>query len=418
MPSPSLSPKPPPPAAPVLAPAAAVSASASVPPVTLRPVHPPAPPVAGWTAALESVLRHPRNIRVEYQPIVDLQRGVVRGYEALARFPETVGVGPRDWFDAAARLGCAGALEAQVVQAAFVVRPLLARERFIAVNLSPAALLSPEVDAVFAAERSLERIVVEIVEQEDGVDSETLRPRLDALRERGARIAVDDCGAGYRSLDRVVALRPHLVKVDGALGGGDGDDYDQARLDMIGTLCELAAGLDAWVVAKGVETTAQLDALVRLGVPLGQGYALGRPSPVMRELDRALAAQMRRHAPGAVEGHRVQSLVEHVPAVATAGGSDAGAVAATFARDRHLEHVVVLASDGRPAGVVDRPAHERGTQPRRPLCVLGAMSVTDAARRAMARPLEARFDPVVCVDPRGAYAGIVPIDRMVAALVR
>lgn len=373
-----------------------------------------APPAAGWTAALESILRHPRNIRVEYQPIVDLQRGVVRGYEALARFPEASGVGPRDWFAAAARLGCAGALEAQVMQAALVVRPLLTGERFVAVNLSPAALLSAEVAAVLAAERSLKRIVVEIVEQDDGVDEEALRPRLDALRERGALVAVDDCGAGYRSLDRVVALRPHLVKVDGALG--DGDEHDPARAEMIGTLCELAAGLDAWVVAKGVETTAQLDALVRLGVPLGQGFALGRPSPMLGELDRALAAQMRRHAPGAVEAHRVESLAEHVPAVATAAGPDA--VAGTFAADRHLEHVVVLTADGCPSGVVDRPAHERGTLPRRPLCVLGAMSVTDAARRAMARPLQTRFDPVVCVDPRGAYAGIVPIDLMVAALVR
>lgn len=408
----SLKPLPPSPLSPpVLAPSAVVTPMS----VAAGPARASAPPADGWMAALESILRHPRNIRVEYQPIVDLQRGVVRGYEALARFPEASGVGPRDWFAAAARLGCAGALEAQVMQAALVVRPLLTGDRFVAVNLSPAALLSAEVAAVLAGERSLRRIVVEIVELQDGVDDEALRPRLDVLRERGALIAVDDCGAGYRSLDRVVALRPHLVKVDGSLG--DDDEHDPARADMIGTLCELAAGLDAWVVAKGVETTAQLDALVRLGVPLGQGFALGRPSPMLGELDRALAAQMRRHAPpGAVEAHRVESLAEHVPAVATAAGPDA--VAGTFAADRHLEHVVVLTPDGRPSGVVDRPAHARGTLPRQPLCVLGAASVTDAARRAMARPLQTRFDPVVCVDPRGAYAGIVPIDRMVAALVR
>ncbi len=367
-----------------------------------------------WVGALKKILAAPNSVRVHYQPIVDLQRGVVRGYEALARFPDAAGVQPRDWFDAAARLGFSGALEAQLTQAALVSRPLLTRDRFIAVNVSPAALLSDEVTAVLAAEASLEHIVLEVVDQNDGADVDDLRFRLDELRARQALIAVDDAGSGYSSLDRVIALRPHFVKVDGSVIAGI--ERDPGRVEMIRTLGELAARLDARVVAEGIETTEQLDTLVRLGVPMGQGFALGRPAPTMGELNRTVATHMRQRTSGGVSAQQLGALVELAPAVPLSCGP--AAVAQVFAGQPHLEHAVVLATDGRPAGVIDRPAHERGTLPRLPLCLLGVLPVADAARRAMARPLATRFDPVVAVDQQGAYLGVVPIDRIVGALAR
>lgn len=368
----------------------------------------------GWTLALQRILAEPQCVRVHYQPIVDLQRGIVRGYEALARFPEADGIGPRDWFDAAARLGFAGALEAQLMQAALVTRPLLVRDRFIAVNVSPAALLSHEVQAVLAAERSLEQLVVELVDMEDGADPDAVVAMLGTLRARGVMVAVDDAGAGSGTLERVGRLRPHFVKVDGSLITGI--EHDDARAEMVRTLGEFATRLDAWVVAEGIETPEQLDALVRLGVPLGQGYALGHPTAAMGELDRELAGRMRRRTLTGVAVDRLTGLLNKAPSVPHAGGPNA--VTEAFARTPEADHVVTVGSDGRPVGVLDRPAHERGTTPRPPLCLLGVMPVADAARRAMARPLATRYDPVAVVDQRGAYTGVVSIDRIVGVLAR
>lgn len=369
-----------------------------------------------WVSALEHILAEPQCVRVHYQPIADLQRGTVRGYEALARFPETANVRPRDWFDAAARLGFAGALEAQLIEAALVARPLLTRDRFIAVNVSPAALLSAEVRAVLAAEPSLDRLVVEVVDQPDGADQGAVIAVLAELRRRGAMVAVDDAGPGARSLDRVAALRPNFVKVDGSVIAGIAEDAQRAT--AIRALGEFAAGLDAWIVAEGIETPAQLDVLVRLGVPLGQGYALARPAAALGELDRGVAARMRGSGtlgPSAAP-ERITGLVEPAPSVPVAGGP--AAVTASFQAHPEAAHVAVVAPDGHPCGVIDRPAHQRGTLPRTPLCLLADMPIADAARRAMARPLSTRFDPIAVVGHDDAYVGLVPIDRIVGALAR
>ena len=364
-----------------------------------------------WSSALQRVLAEPRRVRVHYQPIVDLQRGSIRGYEALARFPEAPALSPRAWFDAAERLGCAGALEAQLIQAALVAGPLLVRNRFVSVNVSPAALLSAEVQTALGAERRMQHIVVEITDGAEA-DPTAVRAAVDALRAAGAAIAVDDTGAGVDSLDRVVALRPHYIKVAGRVIAGI--DSDRTRVAMVETLAQLATKLDSWLIAKAVETDEQLDVLVRLGVPFGQGFALGHPAPAMAELSPDVKARIRRRSLSAAQVAALAALVERVPAV----GASPQAVAAAFASDRQLEYVVCVDSGSYPLGVLDRPAHERGTAPRPPLYLPASISLHEGARRAMARPLSTRFDAIVIVDEDGAYAGLVPIDRLVSALTR
>jgi len=376
------------------------------------PIESPKTSDAAWTAALQRVLAEPQRLRVHYQPIVDLQRGTVRGYEALARFAESPEVTPRAWFDAAARLGVSGALEAQVVQAALLSRPLLVRQRFVAVNISPAALLSSEVQAVLGSERRLEHLVVEVVDRDDGADPRVVRAAVDALRAAGARIAVDETLDAAGALDRVVGLRPDFIKINGRIVHGI--EHDPTRVEMVRTLSQLATRLDAWLVAAQIESEAQLDAIIRLGVPYGQGYVLGRPAPAMSELAADIRARVRRQALPTAHVSGLTALLERAPAVTTSRR----AVTEAFEGAPLLEHVVCVDSDDRPLGVVDRPAHERGGAPRPPMCLPETMTLHDAASRAMARLLESRFDPIVVVDDEGSYIGLVPLDRIVSALAR
>ncbi len=368
---------------------------------------------AAWALALQRVLAEPQRIRVHYQPIVDLRRGVVRGYEALARFPEAPEVPPRAWFDAAARLGYAGAFEAQVVQAALVARPLLVRDRFVAVNVSPAALLSAEVQTALGSERRLEHIVVELTDHVDGADPASVRAAVDALRAAGGGIAIDEAGAASNSLERVMAVRPHYIKVSGSVVAGVAQDL--TRVSVIESLSELATRLDSWLIGKGVETEAQLQTLMRLGVPFAQGYYLGHPAPAMAELAPGIRAIIRQQAmETGTEVAILAGVLDQVMAVE----ASPQAVADAFVADPQLEYVVCLGGDHKPLGVLDRPAHDRGNSPRPPMILPTSMPLNEAARRAMSRGLATRYDPIVCVADDGLYAGVVQIDRLVLALTR
>jgi EAL domain-containing protein (putative c-di-GMP-specific phosphodiesterase class I) len=98
---------------------------------------------------------------------------------------------------------------------------------------------------------------------------------LDRFRDRGARVCLDDLIATTADLDRIVSLRPDLVKVDRSLVAGC--DTDPDKVADIERLLAFAAGYGVEVCAEGVETVEELVTLRRLGMPFVQGYLLGRP---------------------------------------------------------------------------------------------------------------------------------------------
>jgi EAL domain-containing protein (putative c-di-GMP-specific phosphodiesterase class I) len=107
-------------------------------------------------------------------------------------------------------------------------------------------------------------------------DYDALSAALRSYRRAGLRLAVDDAGAGYASLRHVLAMQPDLVKVDMALIRGA--DTDVARRTLLSALAGFAADTGCGLVAEGVETTAELDAVHSCGITLVQGFALARPS--------------------------------------------------------------------------------------------------------------------------------------------
>jgi len=364
--------------------------------------------------AIAEVLEHPERLRPLFQPIVDLERGTVCGYEILARFPAAPHLSPDVWFAAARRHGLEGRLESVVVREALAARAVLAPGCFLSLNASPAALLSDEVREAFAEGGRLEPLVVEVTEQSDA-DLRALREALDELRDHGAQVAVDDAGSGYASLGRITALRPQVVKIDRALVSDL--HVDPAKAAVVQALCELAGRIDAWVVAEGIERQEEVDALLRLRVPLGQGFAFGRPSPAMAEVDAALAELLGDRPVDPLDTDAVGALVEPVPTLPDRASRRA--LDTLFARRPRPEAVALVDREGRAAGLALRGEHARGLPPVRTLLVVGAsMPIAAVARRAMARPLARRFDPVVCADGAGRLCGLVRVERLVDALAR
>jgi EAL domain-containing protein (putative c-di-GMP-specific phosphodiesterase class I) len=353
-------------------------------------------------AAAETRVR-PGVLRMDFQPIVDTARGTVVGYESLARFAGPPHVPPDQWFAQARAAGVGAELEAHALHTALAARSTLPANCFLSVNVGPDALLSAPVAAVFAEAGDLRGVVVEITEEAPVACYDALVAAVAPLRAAGAQLAVDDAGAGFASLKHVMVLRPDFVKVDRDLVAGV--DTDETKAAVVEALGMFTSRLDAWLVAEGVETTAELDRLLSLRVPLAQGYGLGLPRPVMGPADLDAVALCRRRMSVAGYGGFFD-LAEHAPRV----GAAADAMRA-FAGDPALGWVVVVDEYDRPVVLVGRRGR---THP--PLRVLPTERLPDVARRVAARPTDERHTPMVLCDERGRLVGLVTVERMLCRL--
>jgi EAL domain-containing protein (putative c-di-GMP-specific phosphodiesterase class I) len=210
--------------------------------------------------------------RVVLQPIVDLATGYRIGSEALSRFPEPWGMPPDECFAEAHSVGLGDRLELLALERA--AEHLDKVSGYVALNISPATLLTPEATELLSGLR-LDRIVLELSEHDAVADYPALGAVLAPLRARGMRLAIDDVGAGFSSLRHIVVTAPDIIKLDRSIV--DGVSADPVLTTLVRSLVDFAVGCNARVVAEGIETAADAEALVSLGVHYGQGWYFGRP---------------------------------------------------------------------------------------------------------------------------------------------
>jgi EAL domain-containing protein (putative c-di-GMP-specific phosphodiesterase class I) len=120
-----------------------------------------------------------------------------------------------------------------------------------------------------------DRIVLELTERASLDEISDVRSRIANLRRMGFRIAIDDLGAGYSGLGYFASLQPEVVKLD--LGLVRDLDTQPTKRKLIHSIVMLCDELRILVVAEGVETAAERDALTSLGCDLLQGYLFARP---------------------------------------------------------------------------------------------------------------------------------------------
>lgn len=342
------------------------------------------------------MLADPQMLKAHVQPIVDLKRGVVAGYELLARFDHPLGGSPADWFAAAGELGYVAELDALVVRAASRMLPALPPNTFLSVNVTGAGVTSPLVRAAVRECAPLEALVVEITEQTEIDDPELLGVVAAELREHGAMIAIDDAGAGYANLQRILTVRPEFIKLDRSLVADlHRDEAKAAATEMMGAL---ANRIDSWIVAEGVERLAELDRLLALGVPLAQGYLFARPGPDFVEVDASWTSR----APALDCADRLEGLIEAVrPALEAAEMQELGW---RFTDDDSLDHLPVTDGRGRPVRLLERdtglarPDPERRRQ-RHPQGPAAARDDPPAQRPADAADLLRRGRALSRADP-------------------
>ena len=347
------------------------------------------------------LLADPADLTVVFQPIVDLASASIAGYEALARFPGTAT--PDVWFAAAADAGLGAELEALAISRALAALPDLPPNTFLTVNVSPHLLGSAPVTEAFAAPATLRRVVVELTEHTPVDDLGALRAQTAALRGRGALIAIDDAGSGYSGLQQLAELRPQLVKLDRALVTGvDDDPVRYALAEMVGAF---AGKIDSWLLAEGIETTGELAAFARLGVPLVQGWLLGRPAPDFAPLAPKVVEMVRGQVARARLAESVASLLR--PVRQHSAGHDDGTAPPPY---------VLLDDDGAPSSMA--LADPRTGLPYRApvsLRVPPSAGVVETLQRALTRAPAQRFDPVLCTARNGEVLGLLRVDDLASA---
>ena len=219
--------------------------------------------------ALQAVIES-ASFRPFFQPIVDLWDGSVVGHEALTRFDD--GRAPQLVFDLAARAGLGLDLETACLLASIAASERLPGTTYLSLNASPELVLSGRLGPILAEVRR--PVVLEITEHVEIDDYAGLRRELKRLGST-VRLAVDDAGAGYASFRHILELAPDFVKID--LDLVRGVDAEPARQALIAGMGYFAVKRKLRLVAEGIETRKELDALQALAVPYGQGYLLGRP---------------------------------------------------------------------------------------------------------------------------------------------
>lgn len=239
-------------------------------------------PVSAMTALQEIIAQ--RKLNALFQPILDLKSGDFLGFEGLIRGPaDSTLHSPVNLFSAAEQQNLS--LEVEML-ARQTVLEAFARQNlpgYLFLNVSPETLTHPSFKngqtLQFMRELGLdpERVVIEITENQPTYDFDAMRSALLHYRSMGFKIAIDDLGAGFSSLRLWSELRPEFIKID--MHFVQGVDHDPIKLQFLKSIQQIAESCETRVIAEGVETEGELRVVKDIGIALGQGYFIARPSP-------------------------------------------------------------------------------------------------------------------------------------------
>ncbi|WP_218569035.1 EAL domain-containing protein [Pseudomonas sp. A-1] len=218
-------------------------------------------------------------LKMAFQPIVDVEQRSVFAYEALVR-------------------GADGASAAQVLGAvkpdemysfdqtcrvlAIETAQRLGMQTYLSINFLPNAVYEPAscIRLTLAAARKVgfspDRLIFEITESEKIRNPEHALKIIKDYRQRGFLTAIDDFGAGYSGLNLLADFQPHIVKLDMALTRDI--DRDAVRRAIVAGVIGTCNALGCQIIAEGIERPEELDTLRNMGVSLFQGYLLARPA--------------------------------------------------------------------------------------------------------------------------------------------
>ena len=223
----------------------------------------------------EIILRE--NVSTVFQPIVDLKEWTVLGYEALTRGPQGTDLeSPYVLFDIATEADLTFELDRLCRRKALVAASRLDPNYLVFINTLPITFRDPEfhgklmIDFLEGNRLSPSRIVLEITERLAIENYSLFLEAIHYFTDIGFEVAVDDMGAGYSGLEKIVHLKPNYLKFDLMLVRDIHTSF--VKREMIKAMLSLASNVDVRVIAEGIETREELETLLDLGIEYGQGF--------------------------------------------------------------------------------------------------------------------------------------------------
>lgn len=379
-----------------------------------------------------------------FQPIVDLKTAEVYAYEVLTRrlaAPEQ----SHDLFARADAWGLSWELESTCQAIALTEIASLSheiRDRRFFLNVSPRVFADPRFrpgkflpsPRQFGFEKG--QIVFEITETNQVSDHARFAAIIRSYADQGYQIALDDFGSGHSSLVMLVLAMPHCLKLDAQLVRNI--HVDPYRQHLLRSILQFANGVQTKVIAEGIERPEEIEVLLRLGIPYGQGYLFSRPTSTPGPIAREVVAKLhelnwRLAYSNVTPDNPVTRMVLRPPTIEEEHGT--GRTLEDLFRGSPLIDHIILVREGKPTGLVTR-AHfqacsggpfgyqlvqrkSAGELARRNMLVVQeGVEITALGRQAMDRAPESLYDPVVVTDRTGRFVGTVTMKDLINTAVR
>ncbi|MDO7785679.1 EAL domain-containing protein [Desulforamulus aquiferis] len=223
-----------------------------------------------------------KNLLMVYQPIVSLQNGEILGWEALTRGPkDSYFLSPLVIFGFAEEVGLLFPVEKLCRELAINNVGYMESHQKLFLNIHPLTINDPQFvrgeTSKLLAESHLHsaNLVFEITERQSIHDFARFNKTLAHYRNQGYRVAVDDAGAGFSSLQAIAEVRPDFIKIDCSLVRDI--NTNRVKKALLETLVTFTQKIGCSIIAEGIETEAELATLHSIGVQYGQGYFLAHP---------------------------------------------------------------------------------------------------------------------------------------------
>ena len=227
------------------------------------------------------LLREPSSFFALRQPIIDLKDRSVAGYELLTRSSCPGLHSPEDFLQFAKDVGIVNLVDMNAFKACARATRTLRPGQACHINILPSSLeyhMAEEILRMLPQGERLSNVCLELSEKELVQKPELFAEMLQKLRAAGLKIALDDVGNGFSSLETMLLVRPEVVKIDRALVSKISQRQEQRT--MLFNLMQMVAPWNATIVAEGVEEEEDFEVLQELGVDYAQGYLFGLPEPL------------------------------------------------------------------------------------------------------------------------------------------
>lgn len=374
-----------------------------------------------------------KNFTTLFQPIFSLANGAVVGYEALTRGPEkSILYNPEKLFASAKNENLLWEMELSTRSSAIERFLDSQSDKMLFLNVDPDIIkdekfVKGSTKHLFDNIIKQSNIVFEITEKTAIKDYIEFKKIIDNYKTQGYRIAIDDVGAGYSGLTTISEVRPNFIKIDMFLIRDI--DKDNFKKSIVKALVELANNSNLKLIAEGIETLDELKTVIELGIPMAQGFLLGKPSKELLVLDSALQNFIQETKLSLEKMKFTSAFKSQIGIIAR---RDSGLQCSTLSRDiekiflsNTRLHGIALLDNDRIAGLITRKEFftQLGTQFGRELylnksiekimekdpLVLDYSTPIDQAIKKIANREENKLYDYVIVERDEKYFGVVPI---------